>query len=200
MVIPESLSSSPQCSLTLGQPPRHRPAVHGSVPSTPCLLRDNSSDSAASQETNLAHDDPEAAVSKAAQENPEDEEYYRNASQHVANHPEQHRPPTDDEAEDAKAAHHQIYKKGNTDLESMGADAVGGAIATQAIQKFLGSGGGDTNDLLAFAMKEGTQLLGGNADPGFKGVVMQKAAMMVFKSQLSGGGGGGAMSLLQKFL
>lgn len=145
--------------------------------------------------------DQEAAVSKAAQENPEDEKYYRDASRHVANHPEQHHPPTDDEAEAAKAAHHQIYKKHNTtDLQSMGADAVGGAIATQAIQSFLGSGGGNTNDLLAFAMKEGTQLLGGNADPDFKGVVMQKAAMMVFKSQLSGGGGGGAMSLLQKFL
>ncbi|KAF7311066.1 hypothetical protein HMN09_00650500 [Mycena chlorophos] len=144
--------------------------------------------------------DQEETVSKAAQAgNPDDEHLYRQASEHVASHTEQHRPPSDEEAQAAKDAHAQIYKQGNNDndsLQSMGADAVGGAVATQAIQAFLGSGGGNTNDLMAFAMKEASSLLGGNADPGFKGMVMQKAAMMVFKSQLSGGGGGGAMSMV----
>ncbi|KAJ6504429.1 hypothetical protein DFH09DRAFT_1201643 [Mycena vulgaris] len=125
-------------------------------------------------------DDHEHTVNKATQENPDDAEYYQQASQH-----DQHRPPSDDEAEEAKQAHHKIYKKGETDnMESMGADAVGGAAATEAIQKFLSGGGGDQKDLVAFAMTEASKLLGGNADPGFKGMVMQKAAMMAFKSQL----------------
>ncbi|KAJ6604846.1 hypothetical protein DFH09DRAFT_1123935 [Mycena vulgaris] len=144
--------------------------------------------------------DHEHTVNKATQENPDDAEYYQQASQHVANHTDQHRPPSDDEAEEAKQAHHKIYKKGETDnMESMGADAVGGAAATEAIQKFLSGGGGDQKDLVAFAMTEASKLLGGNADPGFKGMVMQKAAMMAFKSQL-GGGGGGMMTVLQKFM
>ncbi|KAF7307079.1 hypothetical protein MIND_00501200 [Mycena indigotica] len=152
-----------------------------------------------------SHDHDEA-VRKAAAENPDDEELYQQASKHVAKRTEEHRPPSDEEAEAAKAAHHKIYKQGDkskSTLESMGSDAVGGAIATQAIQMFLSSGGkGGSDDLIAFAMKEASQLLGGDTDSGFKGAAMQKAAMMVFKSQLSGGGsgGGGAASLLAKFL
>ncbi|KAJ7103340.1 hypothetical protein B0H15DRAFT_207327 [Mycena belliarum] len=152
-------------------------------------------------------DNHEHTVRKAAQENPDDAEYYENASKHVANHTNEHKPPSDDEVEEAKQAHHKIYRQGKQDdLESMGADAVGGAVATEAIQKFLGGGGGGSNDLVAFAMTQASQLLGGNADPGFKGQVMQKVAMMAFKSQLGGSGGGGGgggnamIGMLQKFL
>ncbi|KAJ7161393.1 hypothetical protein C8R43DRAFT_992718 [Mycena crocata] len=146
----------------------------------------------------------EAVVKKAAQENPDDEEYYKQASEHVKSNTSQHNPPSDEEAEEAKAAHHKIYRQQQTsDMESMGSDAVGGAVATEAIQKFLQSGGSDPKDLIAFAMTEASKLMGGNADPGFKGAVMQKAAMMAFKSQLGGsggGGGGGMMTMLQKFM
>ncbi|KAJ7110027.1 hypothetical protein C8R44DRAFT_801220 [Mycena epipterygia] len=144
--------------------------------------------------------DHEHTVNKASEENPEDSQYYEEASKHVANHTDQHRPPSDEETEQAKQAHHQIYREGNKDnLESMGADAVGGAVATEAIQKFLSGGGGDSKDLVAFAMTQASALLGGDAQPGFKAMVMKKAAMMAFKSQL-GGGGGGMMGMLQKFM
>jgi len=86
-------------------------------------------------------------------------------------------------------------------LESHGADAVGGAVVTQVMQKVMAGGGSlDINTLMPLVMSEASNLLGGNANPGFKGEVMQKVAMMAFKSQLSGGGGGGMMSILQKFM
>ncbi|KAF7347674.1 hypothetical protein MVEN_01524500 [Mycena venus] len=154
----------------------------------------------------LANNDQHAAR-QAAEENPEDEEHYQRATQHVANHPEEHRPLSDDEAEDAKRAHQKIYQQNNKeDLESHGADAVGGAVVTEVMQKVMASGGNlDMNTLLPLVMKEASGLLnssggGGGVSSGFKGEVMQKVAMMAFKSQLSGGSGGGMMTILQKFM
>ncbi|KAJ7293146.1 hypothetical protein C8J57DRAFT_1210783 [Mycena rebaudengoi] len=153
--------------------------------------------------TELDLDDHKHTVSKATQENPEDKEYFEQASKHVEANTSEHRPPSDDEREAAAHAHKKLYKEG-ADATSMDADAVGGAAAAEAIQKFLSGGGGDTKDLVAFAMTEASKLLSGSgagADAGFKGQVMQKAAMMAFKSQLGGDkGGGGAMSLLSKFM
>ncbi|KAJ7492439.1 hypothetical protein FB451DRAFT_1502811 [Mycena latifolia] len=145
--------------------------------------------------------DHEQTVRKASQENPEDAEYYQQASQHVAEHTEHHRPLSDEEAENAKDAHDKIYKQGQTDdMQSMGADAVGGAVVTQVLKQFASGGGGNPQDLVAMAMTEASKLLGGGADSGFKGQVMQKVAIMAFKSQLSGGSSGGMMTLLQKFM
>ncbi|KAJ7446466.1 hypothetical protein B0H11DRAFT_380401 [Mycena galericulata] len=138
------------------------------------------------------------AAAKASQQNPDDAQLYQQASQHIANHPEQHQAPTDEEAQAAKDAHHEIYHKGNTsNMESMGSDAVGGAVATQAIQAFMNSG--QSGDVMQMVMTEASSLLGGSSNSDFKSQVMQKAAMMVFKSQM-GGGGGGMMSMLQKFM
>jgi hypothetical protein len=45
---------------------------------------------------------------------------------------EQHQPLSNDEAEAAKEAHQKIYKQNNKeDLESHGADAVGGAVVAE---------------------------------------------------------------------
>jgi len=141
------------------------------------------------------------AVSHAAQENPEDEEHYRRAAQHAANNTEEHRPLSDEEADRAKDAHQKIYHE-KADVESMGSDAVGGAVITQVMKTMSsGGGGGGTDQLMSMAFTEASKLLGGGADPGFKGEVMQKVAMMALKSQLSGGGGGGGMmTILQKFM
>ncbi|KAJ6575306.1 hypothetical protein B0H19DRAFT_1344221 [Mycena capillaripes] len=152
------------------------------------------------------------AVSHAAQENPEDEEHYRRAAQHAANntvrlpsdpiaYSEEHRPLSDEEADRAKDAHQKIYHE-KADVESMGSDAVGGAVITQVMKTMSSSGGGGgTDQLMSMAFTEASKLLGGGADPGFKGEVMQKVAMMALKSQLSGGGGGGGMmTILQKFM
>ncbi|KAJ7893543.1 hypothetical protein B0H13DRAFT_2037402 [Mycena leptocephala] len=152
-------------------------------------------------------DNDRHAVRQAAEENPEDEEHYQRATQHITNHPEQHQPLSNDEAEAAKEAHQKIYKQNNKeDLESHGADAVGGAVVAEVMQKVMASGGNiDINTLLPLVMKEASGLLnssggGGGVSSGFKGEVMQKVAMTAFKSQLSGGGGGGMMTLLQKFM
>ncbi|KAJ6621170.1 hypothetical protein B0H10DRAFT_1945544 [Mycena sp. CBHHK59/15] len=148
----------------------------------------------------FAGHDHQHTVAKASQENPDDAEYYEQASKHVATHTDQHRPPSDDEREQVQQAHSRIYGQGESNVKAMGVDAVGGAAAAEAIQKFLSGGGGDQKDLIAFAMTEASKLMGGETDSGFKGQVIQKAAMMALKSQLSGGSGGGAMSLLSKFM
>ncbi|KAJ7170065.1 hypothetical protein C8R46DRAFT_1091021 [Mycena filopes] len=142
----------------------------------------------------------EETVSKASAQNPEDEEYYKEASRHAHDNKEEHRPVSDDEVEEGKQAHAQIYQQGNKDnLESMGSSAVGGAVITQVMKQFSGGGGGKQEDFMAIAMTEASSLLGGGADAGFKGEVMKKVAMMALKSQMSGGGGG-MMSIMQKFM
>ncbi|KAJ7040423.1 hypothetical protein C8F04DRAFT_1312907 [Mycena alexandri] len=141
-------------------------------------------------------------VSHAAAQHPDDEEYYKQASHHAQQNTEDHRPVSDDEIEEGKQAHAQIYQQGNKDnLQEMGSSAVGGAVITQVMKQFSGGGGGNPQDFMAIAMTEASSLLGGGADPGFKGEVMKKVAMMALKSQMGGGGGGGGMmTILQKFM
>ncbi|KAK7064074.1 hypothetical protein R3P38DRAFT_3165082 [Favolaschia claudopus] len=148
--------------------------------------------------------DNDDAPRQAAQEHPEDEEHYKRAARHAAENTDDHRPVSDEEVSNAKEAHQKIYKDNNKDnLERHGSDAVGGAVVTEVMQKVMASGGDiDIKSLMPLVMSEASKLLGGNADPGFKGEVMQKVTMLALKSQLSsgGGGGGGMASLLNKFL
>ncbi|KAJ7786510.1 hypothetical protein B0H16DRAFT_1446228 [Mycena metata] len=164
--------------------------------------RKASSDSRSSLWLNPAPE--QQTVSHAASQHPDDEEVYQQAAQHAHQNTQDHRPVSDDEIEEGKQAHAQIYQQGNKDtssLQDMGSSAVGGAVITQVMKQFSGGGGGSPQDFMGIAMSEASSLLGGGADPGFKGEVMKKVAMMALKSQMGGGGGGGGMmTILEKFM